>query len=129
MAETGASLKRETSARVVMLGPEPLWKRGLQNEVLRYYVLHHRLIPAGTNDEVSGNGSDEALRTKLAPQGAEFISAWDVSCDGKGCLARLGAEASDISASDMIKGSEFMVRAVIDRVLDGQTADEAAAAH
>ena len=50
---------------------------------------------------------------------------------GLGCLARLGDEASDISASDMIhlteKGSEFLIDAVIDRVLNGPRASTARA--
>ena len=46
VAETVAALKRQTDARVVVLGPVPAWRRGLPNEVLRYFMLHHRLIPA-----------------------------------------------------------------------------------
>jgi peptidoglycan/LPS O-acetylase OafA/YrhL len=126
MAETVAALKRETRARVVMLGPEPIWKRGLPNEVLRYYMLHRALIPPRTNDEVSSDWYDAELRSKLGAQGAEYISAWRVFCNAEGCLTRLGDRASDVTASDMIhlteKGSTFLVRAVIDRVLDGKAA-------
>src|SRR5262249_44413367 len=121
-----AALKRETGARVVMLGPEPIWKRGLPNEVLRYYMLHRALIPPRTNDEVSSDWYDAELRSKLGAQGAEYISAWRVFCNAEGCLTRLGDRASDVTASDMIhlteKGSTFLVRAVIDRVLDGKAA-------
>ena len=45
VGETVTALKQETGARVVVLGPVPGWKRGLPNEVLRHYLLHHRLIP------------------------------------------------------------------------------------
>jgi peptidoglycan/LPS O-acetylase OafA/YrhL len=129
MALTVAALKRDTKARVVVLGPEPLWKRGLPNGVLRYYMLHRRLIPERINDDVTSDGLDAVLRKKLEPVGAEVISAWDVFCNADGCLARLGDQASDISASDMIhlteKGSEFLIDAVIDRVLNGTTASAA----
>jgi hypothetical protein len=133
IAETVAVLKRETRARIVVLGAEPVWKRGLPNEVLRYYMLHHRLIPARTTESVSANWYDAELRAKLVPKGAEFISAWDVFCNDDGCLARLGDQASDITSSDTIhlteKGSVFLVQSIIDRVLDGQPAQAAAAAH
>ena len=37
VAETVTALKKHTDARVVVLGPVPGWKRGLPNEVLRYF--------------------------------------------------------------------------------------------
>jgi hypothetical protein len=64
------------------------------------------------------------LRERLAPTGAEIISAWDVLCNAEGCLTRIGDSAGDISASDQIhlteKGSAYLVESVIGRVLDGQ---------
>jgi hypothetical protein len=45
VAETVAALKQMTDARVIVLGSVPGWKRGLPNEVLRYYMRHHDLIP------------------------------------------------------------------------------------
>src|SRR5712691_1878094 len=45
VAETVTALKQATGARVVALGPVPVWKRGLPNEVLRFFLLYHRLIP------------------------------------------------------------------------------------
>ena len=131
LAQTVAALKRDTKARVIMLGPEPMWKRGLPNGVLRYYMLHRRLIPARIDDDVTSNGMDAVLRAKLGPAGAEVISAWDVFCNSEGCLARLGDDASDISASDLIhlteKGSEFLVDRIIERVLNGSTSPTAKA--
>jgi len=99
--------------------------------VLRYYMLHRRLIPARIDDDVTSNGMDAVLRAKLGPAGAEVISAWDVFCNSDGCLARLGDDASDISASDLIhlteKGSEFLVDGIIERVLNGSTSPTAKA--
>jgi peptidoglycan/LPS O-acetylase OafA/YrhL len=133
IAETVAVLKRETGARVVALGAEPLWDRGLPNEVLRHYMLYHRLIPVRSFDAVLHHWQDVAVRDRLVAQGAEFISASDVMCNAEGCLTRLGPEASDMSASDAIhlteKGSMFLIDAIIDRVLNGQAAPTAAAAH
>jgi hypothetical protein len=123
MAETVAALKRDTKARVIMLGPEPFWDRGLPNEVLRYYLLYHRLIPARASSGFTSNWADAPLGAKLGAKGAEFISAWEALCNKDGCLARVGDSASDLTASDAIhlteKGSIFLIGAIIDRVLNG----------
>jgi peptidoglycan/LPS O-acetylase OafA/YrhL len=119
-ADTVAALKQQTNARIVVLGSVPRWKRGLPNEVLRYFMLHHRLIPERSS-RADTDRSDAALRAKLVPLGAEYISGRDVLCNADGCLTRIGDSAKDISASDQLhlteKGSEFLIHAVIDRLL------------
>jgi SGNH domain (fused to AT3 domains) len=126
VAETVAALKKLTRARVVVLGPVPTWRRGLPSQVLRYFMLHHRLIPARSDDAVSSNWPDGLLRAKLVPSGAEYISVWDALCNTDGCLTRIGDSAGDISASDQVhlteKASVFLVQAIIDEVLGGRTA-------
>jgi peptidoglycan/LPS O-acetylase OafA/YrhL len=116
-----AALKRETQARVVVLGPDIVWKRGLPNEVLRYYLLHHELIPARSTDAVALRTVDRELAEAVAREGGEFVSAVDVLCNEQGCLTRLGQAASDITASDHVhlteKGSVFLMQGIIDRVL------------
>jgi peptidoglycan/LPS O-acetylase OafA/YrhL len=123
VAETVTALKKQTNARVVVLGAVPWWKRGLPNEVLRYFMLHHRLIPERSS-RAEADRSGAALREKLVPLGAEFISVWDALCNADGCLARTGDTAGDISASDQVhlteKGSVFLVDSIIDRVLGGE---------
>ena len=122
VAETVAVLKRTTNARIVVLGSVPWWKRGLPNEVLRFFLLHHRLIPERA-DRAEPDATGATLRDKVVPAGAEFISAWDAMCNADGCLTRIGDGAADISASDQVhlteKGSEYLVNSVIDRVLGG----------
>ena len=119
-AETVAALKA-TGARVVVLGPVPFWKSGLPNEVLRYWMLHHQLIPERSDEVDAGRDIDRRMRAAMVPEGAEFISARDVLCNADGCLARLGAKASDLSASDQghltEEGSVFLVQSIIGRVL------------
>jgi len=121
VGETVTALKRETGARVVVLGPVPGWKRGLPNEVLRHYLLHRELIPQRTFQGATTNAYDATMRAALVPLGAEFISAWDVLCSPGGCLTRVSDNASDLTASDQAhlteKGSIFLVEAIIDRVL------------
>jgi hypothetical protein len=120
VAETVSALKAQTGARIFVLGSVPWWKRGLPNEVLRYYMLHHRLIPE-RSDRAEADATGARLRNLLKPLGVEFISVWDAMCDADGCLTRIGDTAGDISASDQIhlteKGSEFLIGSIIDKIL------------
>lgn len=120
VAAAVTALKQQTGARIIVLGAVPWWKRGLPNEVLRYFMLHRRLIPE-RSDRATADSSEARLREKLTPLGAEFISAWDTLCNADGCLARIGDTAKDISASDQVhlteKGSIFLIQSIIDRVL------------
>jgi hypothetical protein len=106
---------------VVVLGPVPFWKYGLPNEVMRYWMLHHELIPARSDEVDADRAIDEQMRAVMVPKGAEFISARDVLCNADGCLARLGDKASDLSASDQAhlteEASAFLVQSIIGRVL------------
>jgi SGNH domain (fused to AT3 domains) len=130
VAETVAALRKQTNARIVVLGSVPWWKRGLPNEVLRYFMLHHRLIPERSS-RAAADSSGATLREKLVPLGAEFISVWDAMCNADGCLTRIGDTSSDISASDQLhlteKGSVFLVQSIIHEVLRGQPARSSAA--
>jgi hypothetical protein len=120
VADTVAALKQQTNARIVVLGSVPWWKRGLPNEVLRYFMLHHQLIPERSS-RAETDKSGATLRAKLVPLGAEYISVWDALCNADGCLTRIGDSAKDISASDQVhlteKGSEFLIHAIMDRLL------------
>jgi peptidoglycan/LPS O-acetylase OafA/YrhL len=126
VGETVTALRQQIGARVVVLGPVPGWKRGLPNEVLRYYLLHHRLIPQRSAQGVSTNGYDAKMRAALLPLGAEFISAWEAMCNAEGCLTRVGDNASDITSSDQVhlteKGSVVLVQSIIGRVLGERAA-------
>jgi hypothetical protein len=121
VAETVVALKQQTSARVVVLGATPEWNRGLPNEVLRYFMLYHQLIPVRSTDAVSSNWYDAVMRARLVPAGAEYISAWDAMCNADGCLTRIGDSAGDIAISDQVhlteKGSAFLIHAIIGRLL------------
>src|SRR5260370_30229941 len=80
VAGTVAALKKETNARVVVLGPVPPWRRALPNHVLRYFMLHHRPIPQRSG-EVRSNWPDPMLRARLVQIGPEFISVSEVMCN------------------------------------------------
>jgi peptidoglycan/LPS O-acetylase OafA/YrhL len=127
VAETVAALKKQTNARIIVLGSVPWWKRGLPNEVLRYFMLHHRLIPERSS-RAEPDGSGAGLRQKLAPLGAEFISVWNVMCNADGCLTRIGNTSEDITASDQVhlteKASVFLVQSILDDLLPGQAPEK-----
>ena len=74
VAETVVALKKQIGARVVVLGRCRVWRRGLPNEVMRYFMLHHRLI---SERSLARRPAvyDAVMREKLVPLGAEFISA------------------------------------------------------
>jgi peptidoglycan/LPS O-acetylase OafA/YrhL len=121
VAATVTALK-QIGARVVVLGPMPYWRRGLQNEVVRHYMLHQTLVPTRlAGAALSDTEYDHRMREKLLPLGAEFISARDLLCNADGCLTRLGDAAADIVVYDQVhlteKGSEYLISAIIDRVL------------
>lgn len=124
VVETVAALKQQTRARVVVLGPVPWWRRGLPNEAMRYFMLHHTLIPQRFAGAITSNWYDAVMRDKLEPPGAEFISAWDTMCDASGCLTRVGGTVDDLLYSDGVhltdKGATFVVSAIIDRLLGRQ---------
>ena len=126
VAETVLALKKQTTARIVVLGGVPAWRRGLPNEVLRYFMLYHRLIPLRSNVAAQSNRYDAIMRAKLVPLGAEFISASDAFCNAEGCLTRIGDTTADITVSDQVhlteKGSVFLVQSIIDQLLRGRTA-------
>jgi peptidoglycan/LPS O-acetylase OafA/YrhL len=126
--KTVAALRQQIGTRVIVLGPVVLWKRGLPNEVLRHYLLHHALIPVRSKAGLWSRDSDTELREAAQGGGGEFISAGAVLCNEQGCLTRLGDSASDITASDAVhlteKASVFLVQGIIARVL-GTSAPQA----
>ncbi|MDE5456269.1 hypothetical protein GWE18_26265 [Bradyrhizobium sp. CSA112] len=123
VAETVVALKKETNARVVVLGGVPMWRRGLPSEVLRYFMLHRALIPERSPNAAPPTAYDAVMRARLEPLGAEFISASDVFCNAQGCLTRLGDAAGDVLVSDQVhlteKGSAFLIDSIIDHLLGG----------
>jgi peptidoglycan/LPS O-acetylase OafA/YrhL len=126
VAETVVALKKQTNARIVVLGAVPAWRRGLPAEVLQYFMLHRILIPERSRDSAPSDVYDAVMRARLVPLGAEFISASDVFCNADGCLTRIGDSARDISVSDQVhlteKGSVFLIQSIIDEVLRGRAA-------
>ncbi|NOJ39657.1 acyltransferase family protein [Bradyrhizobium australiense] len=127
VAETVTALKKETNARVVVLGGVPWWRRGLPSEVLRYFMLHRTLIPQRSPDAAPPTAYDAIMRARLEPLGAEFISAAHALCNVQGCLTRIGDAAGDLTTSDQVhlteKGSVFLAASIIDRLLGSEASE------
>jgi SGNH domain-containing protein/acyltransferase-like protein len=122
VAETVIALKQQTRARVVVLGLLPAWRRSVPNEVLRFYMMYHRLVPPRVPGAARSDSEyDDLMREKLGPLGAEFISAREELCNAEGCLIRVGDSAADIIISDQAhlteKGSDYLIGTIIDRIL------------
>ena len=121
LQETILALHALSIPRIIVLGPVPVWKRGLPNEVLRYFVMHHALIPALSSQRVYQTWDDAQMRSTIIKVGAEYISAWDVMCNADGCLTRLGEKPEDIVASDQHhlteSGSTFLVQSIKDKIV------------
>jgi peptidoglycan/LPS O-acetylase OafA/YrhL len=119
LKKTISTLRALSIPRIVVLGPVPVWKRGLPNEVLRYFVIHHALIPERFSQRVYRSWDDAQMRAAFMEFGAEYISAWDAMCDEDGCLTRLGDRPEDILASDQHhlteRGSKFLIETIKDK--------------
>ncbi len=116
LKKTILALRALSIPRTIVLGPVPVWKRGLPSEMLRYFAMHHALIPERFLQRVYRSWDDAQMRSALMEVGAEYISAWDAMCDKEGCLTRLGERPEDIVASDQHhlteRGSKFLIESI-----------------
>jgi hypothetical protein len=120
LKKTVLALSALSIPHIIVLGPVPVWKRGLPNEMLRYFVTHHVLIPERFSQRVYRSWDDAQMRAALTEIGAEYISAWDTMCDKNGCLTRLGEQPEDVVASDQHhlteRGSKFLIESIKDQI-------------
>ncbi|HYW63127.1 MAG TPA: acyltransferase family protein [Bradyrhizobium sp.] len=111
---------RSTRARIVILGPVPVWRGGLPAAVAAYYRLKRRIIPERTFEAVDPANGDDNLRRIAGELGVTYISARNILCNDDGCLARLG---NSLTTSDTLHltaaGSAYLVEAVAPTLLDG----------
>jgi peptidoglycan/LPS O-acetylase OafA/YrhL len=106
--------------RIIILGPVPVWKRGLPLALVNYYRFHHRIPDRIAGNIVSGGDGDARMQALSTQAGVEFISARDALCNAEGCLTRTGASSNDVIATDMVhlseSGSQFLARAIAKRI-------------
>ncbi len=115
--------------RIIILGPVPVWKRGLPLALTNFYRFHHTIPDRLRGGIVSGDESDARMAAFSKQTGAEYISAWNVFCNPDGCLTRTGASTADVAATDLVhlsdNGSRFLAQAIADRLFTGKSASEA----
>jgi peptidoglycan/LPS O-acetylase OafA/YrhL len=103
------------NARIVIVGPVPLWKRTLPNSLVTLYRLQ-RVVADRIRSGVSGPSIDTRIEAFSREAGVEFISAWRVLCNEDGCLTRVGPAAKDVVTTDIIHlsdaGSAFLIAAI-----------------
>ena len=122
VAETVVALKKLTAARVVVLGAVPAWQRGLPTEVLQ--VFYAASPPGSRRDRTSRrnpSGYDAADARKAGSARRRIHLGVGEFCNAEGCLTRPATARATSSSSDQVhlteKGSEYLIAAIIDRVL------------
>jgi peptidoglycan/LPS O-acetylase OafA/YrhL len=115
LGDTIRQLRANTDARIVLLGPVPVWKRTLPHELINHYRLLHE-IPDRLAVGVSGPQEDQRMEALSRAEGIAYISARRELCDSRGCLTRLGASAADVVAIDMVhlsdNGAKYLISAI-----------------
>ena len=105
--------------RVVVIGPVPLWKRGLPEQSLSYYITHREPLPVRSRSQVYNLWDDSAARSFFVEHGAKYVSAWERFCNPDGCLTRM--DEHTLSAMDGVhlteKASAFLIDRIADKVL------------
>jgi hypothetical protein len=122
LAETVANILSRGAARVVVLGPPPLWDVDLPQAVIQYYWKTGSLIPEYSTFKLADIRSfDRVLREKAASRGIEYLSVWDLMCNEDGCRTRIGSSPNDLTAFDVthltLNGSRFLADRVMRLVL------------
>ncbi|MGJ5072812.1 acyltransferase family protein [Bradyrhizobium oligotrophicum] len=121
---TVAALKELNVPRIVLLGPPATWLgESLPANILDYYFRTHSLLPARTKFRSNDNWTralDEFLQAQAQRVGIQYISARRMMCNDDGCLARIGADGSDLTAYDSghltYPGSLFIARQALEVV-------------
>ncbi|WP_074121766.1 acyltransferase family protein [Bradyrhizobium sp. AS23.2] len=112
-AATVAALKG-IRTRVVVIGPAPLWKRGLPEQFLSYYISHRDRLPERSITQVKNLWDERSAKQFFTQQNVEYASAWDRLCNADGCLTRI--DEKGLSALDGVHlsaiASIFLVNSI-----------------
>src|SRR5665213_2360688 len=115
LMETVRQLRSAGVPRIVILGPEPVWKRMLPHTLVNYYRFRHRIADRIASG-VSGPEIDQRMEAFSRAAGVEYLSAWHILCNEQGCLTRIGPTAGDVSVVDNVHlsdaGANFLIEAI-----------------
>lgn len=108
---TIAALRSAGIARVVIVGPPPVWKRTLPHAVINHYRFSHEL-PDRLGSGVSGPAEDELMADFGKSAGIGYVSLRKVLCDVRQqCLVR--TPEREVIATDTIHLSPGGARLVL----------------
>jgi hypothetical protein len=121
LRETIASLRDEGIARIIIVGPVPVWKRSLPFMLVNSYRFQHYL-PDRIARGVSGAAIDERMAQFAKDERVEYFSAWRQFCDSDGCMTRDGPSAANVLVSDQLhlstEGSTLLSGAIVNQLFD-----------
>ena len=119
LMQTVRQLRAVGIPRIVVLGPEPVWKRMLPHTLVNNYRFRHQIADRLANG-VSGPEIDQRMEAFSRAAGVEYLSAWHILCNEqgreRGCLTRIGPTAGDVVAVDNVHlsdaGANFLIQAI-----------------
>jgi hypothetical protein len=108
--------------RLIILGPVPVWKRGLPLALVNFYRFHHGIPDRLGGSIVAGDQSDARMEAFSKQAGVEYISAWKTLCNPDGCITRTGPATADVVATDLVhlsdNGSRFLAQSIAKRLFN-----------
>ncbi|MBB5217617.1 acyltransferase family protein [Parapusillimonas granuli] len=111
-------------SRIVVLGPIPVWRAGLQQILFNYY-WRHGATPAGERISFgllpSLQEFDAVLEARMRHANVPYISAMKELCNEAGCLIRTGPGRAGIMYVDdqhlSASGSKYLAQKILPRLL------------
>jgi peptidoglycan/LPS O-acetylase OafA/YrhL len=105
--------------RIVLVGPVPLWKRGLPHAVLNHYRFTRR-IPDRLG--ALNSGLDDSMSSFAKSNGIDYFSPWRAFCDDRGCVTRVGANGDFVSRDNIhlsVDASIFLASRIAEGLYPG----------
>ncbi len=124
IGKTVAKLKNLKIPKVVVLGRVPVWNADLPTSYLKFYLLHHEVMPIRlSRSHVDSDWTDGVIRRYVEAAGGEFISTYSVVCNETACLTRAGDLSPDILVADSLHltdaGSIFVASKISEQIFQG----------
>ncbi|WP_225161035.1 acyltransferase family protein [Bradyrhizobium sp. BRP56] len=118
---TIVALRQAGAARVVLVGPVPVWTDTVPHLTVQYFLRHHALIPERSHDVRSTKQTDDRIGQIAADLGIEYLSPYDELCNADGCLTRVGTSANDLVSADFLhlspRASRYLAAKLVPRIL------------
>lgn len=96
LAPTVAAIRRAGVQDIMLIGPVPRWQDSLPKVYWRYWRAEHAPLPERSTFglEADVRAIDQEARATAATLGIRYLSGYDAFCDARGCLTRVGGDAS-----------------------------------